>query len=286
MTSRTPPPIRRVERAPGAEIDRAVWWARIPAVAAVLDHGLNLPAGVTFLVGENGSGKSTLIEALAGVHGLNPEGGSRGAMHSTRVTEAPLADALRVIRTPGKRVNSYFLRAETMHGLYTYLENLPCSPDDDLHERSHGEGFLELLERKFRGFGFYLMDEPEAPQSFTSTLRLVAHLDTLRRAGAQVVVATHSPLLTALPGATILELGGHGIRRTTWPDLELTNRWRLFLTDPEAYLRRLLQSVGSRYLRRGWRLEQPDDLGHLRAQLIHLHAQVTHQLAHLGVQLA
>jgi len=238
--SDAPRPIRRIERAAGAEIDATAWWARIPAVAAVLEHGLNLPAGVTFLVGENGSGKSTLIEALAEVHGLNAEGGSRGAMHSTRVTESPLAEALQVVRTPGKRVNSYFLRAETMHGLYTYLENLPCTPDDDLHERSHGEGFLTLLERKFRGYGFYLMDEPEAPLSFTSTLQLVAQLDRLRLAGAQVVVATHSPLLTALPGATIMELGEHGIRRTTWDDLELTNRWRLFLGDPATYLRRRL----------------------------------------------
>ena len=235
-----PRPIRRIERAPGASIDRSAWWSKIPAVAAVLRHGLNLPAGVTFLVGENGSGKSTLIEALAGVHGLNAEGGSRGAMHSTRATESPLADVLRVVRTPGKRPHSYFLRAETMHGLYTYLENLPDSPDHDLHERSHGEGFLTLLERKFRGYGFYLMDEPEAPLSFTSTLQLVAHLDALRAGGAQVVVATHSPLLTALPGATILELGDHGIRRTTWDDLELTARWRLFLTSPDAYLRHIL----------------------------------------------
>ncbi|MEU4238111.1 AAA family ATPase [Actinoplanes sp. NPDC026619] len=238
--SSSPPPIRRIELAPGATFERNAWWAKIPAVAAVLEHGLNLPAGVTFLVGENGSGKSTLVEALAGVHGLNPEGGSRGAMHSTRVTESPLADVLRVIRTPGKQVNSYFLRAETMHGLYTYLEDLPCSPDRDLHDRSHGEGFLTMLERKFRGYGFYLMDEPEAPLSFTSTLRLVAHLDTLRLAGAQVLVATHSPLLTALPGATILELGEHGIRRTGWEDLELTNRWKLFLTAPESFLRHVL----------------------------------------------
>jgi predicted ATPase len=238
--SDSPRPLRRIERAPGLEIPGKAWWARIPAVEAVLSHGLNIPAGVTFLVGENGSGKSTLVEALAAVTGLNAEGGSRGAMHSTRVTESSLGDFLRVVRTPGKRAHSYFLRAETMHGLYTYLENLPDSPDDDLHERSHGEGFLTLPERKFRGYGFYLMDEPEAPLSFTSTLRLAAHLDTLRLAGAQVVVATHSPLLTALPGATILELGEHGIRRATWDDLELTNRWRLFLTDPGAYLRHLL----------------------------------------------
>jgi predicted ATPase len=234
-------PVRRVEADPAAEIDRGAWWAKIPAIAALLDRGLNIPAGVTFLVGENGSGKSTLVEALAAVRGLNPEGGSRGAMHSTRVTESPLGEALRVIRTPGRAANAYFLRAETAHGLYTYLEGLPGkNPDTDLHERSHGEGFLELLDRKFRGYGFYLMDEPEAPLSFTSTLSLVARLDALRADGAQVVVATHSPLLTALPGATILELGDHGIRKASWAELEIVAHWRRFLQGPEGYLRALL----------------------------------------------
>ena len=233
-------PIRRVEAAPGTEIDHESWWAKIPAVAAVLDHGLNLPAGVTYLVGENGSGKSTLIEGLATAHGLNAEGGSRGAMHSTRVTESPLGDHFKVIRNPGTTGNAYFLRAETMHGLYTYLEDLPCSPDTDLHDRSHGEGFLAVLQRKFTGPGFYLMDEPEAPLSFTSTLGLLAHIDALRAAGAQVVIATHSPLLTALPGATILELGLHGIRKAAWDDLEIVGNWRQFLAHPGSYLDRLL----------------------------------------------
>jgi predicted ATPase len=237
-------PIRRVELAPDAEVDRATWWAKIPAIAAILDRGLNLPAGVTFLVGENGSGKSTLVEALAAAHGLNPEGGSRGAMHSTRITEAPLGDLLKLIRSPGGTGNAYFLRAETMHGLYTYLEQLGAPrygpPDSDLHERSHGEGFLTLLQRKFTGPGFYLMDEPEAPLSFTSTLGLVAHLDELRGVGAQVVVATHSPLLTALPGATILELGAHGIRKVDWDDLEIVAHWRGFLARPGSYLGTLL----------------------------------------------
>jgi predicted ATPase len=235
-------PIRRVEAAAGVEIDRGAWWAQIPAVAAILERGLNLPAGVTYLVGENGSGKSTLVEALAAAHGLNAEGGSRGAMHSTRVTESPLGDLFKVIRSPGGTGNAYFLRAETMHGLYTYLEGLPGSPDHDLHDRSHGEGFLTLLQRKFNGPGFYLMDEPEAPLSFTSTLGLLAHLDTLRADGAQVVVATHSPVLTALPEATILELGPHGIRKAAWEDLEIVAHWRRFLERPDGYLNALLGS--------------------------------------------
>jgi predicted ATPase len=232
-------PVRRVELHAGVEVDRNAWWAKIPAIAALLERGLNLPAGVTFLVGENGSGKSTLIEALAVAHGLNPEGGSKGARYSSRVTESPLGELLKVVRTPGRRVNAYFLRAETMHGLYTYLENLPGAIDHDLHDRSHGEGFLELLDRKFDGYGFYLMDEPEAPLSFTSTLGLLARLEALRDDGAQVIVATHSPLLTALPGAAILELGAHGIRRASWDDLEIVAHWRRFLDRPDAYLRGL-----------------------------------------------
>ncbi|XVV11849.1 AAA family ATPase [Actinoplanes sp. CA-131856] len=229
-----------MELSADAEIDRTQWWARIPAVRALLDHGLNIPAGVTFLVGENGSGKSTLIEALAVATGLNPEGGSRSARHSTRATEAPLGAALKVVRTPGKRVNSYFLRAETTHGLYTYLESLPGdNPDAGLHEQSHGEGFLELLTRKFRGYGFYLMDEPEAPLSFSSTLGLLGMLDELRASGAQVVIATHSPLLTALPGATILQLGADGLEKVAWDDLEIVANWRGFLASPTAYLRHL-----------------------------------------------
>jgi predicted ATPase len=239
-----PRPVRRVEVAAGVEVDQAAWWARIPAVAAILENGLNIAAGVTYLVGENGSGKSTLVEALAGATGLNPEGGSRGAMHRTRETESPLGDLLQVIRSPGGMGNAYFLRAETTHGLYTYLERTledrPHHPDLELHAQSHGEGFLDLLQRKFSGPGFYLMDEPEAPLSFTSTLGLLAHLDDLRSEGAQVVIATHSPLLTALPGATILELGPHGIRRTAWAELEIVANWRQFLAGPQAYLGHLL----------------------------------------------
>ena len=105
--------VRRVERDPAAEWDEDAWWARIPAIRTVLTAGLDLPAGVTFLVGENGSGKSTLIEALAEAYGLNPEGGSRGAMHSTRRTESPLGSVLRLVRSPGRRADAYFLRAET-----------------------------------------------------------------------------------------------------------------------------------------------------------------------------
>ncbi|WNB86774.1 AAA family ATPase [Cellulomonas sp. ATA003] len=231
-------PVRRITRRDSAGYDPEQWPYHLPAVRMLLDDGLDLPPGVTFLVGENGAGKSTVVEAVAAAAGLNAEGGSRNARHTTRVSESPLHEALQIVRSPGAPRWSYFLRAETMHGLYTYLEDLGSGPR--LHEMSHGESFLEVLSRHFDEPGFYVLDEPEAALSFTSCLALVDLLDRLAKAGAQVLCATHSPLLTALPGATILELDDDGLRRTTWEDLELVAHWRTYLRDPRAYLRHVL----------------------------------------------
>jgi predicted ATPase len=234
-------PVRRVQRRPDAPTSGG-WPFDLPPVAQLLRDGLELAPGVTFLVGENGSGKSTIVEALAAAYGLNPEGGSRQTRHSTRVSESPLHDALELVQGLGGRRWSYFLRAESMHGLYTYLEDNPSWHSDEplFHELSHGEGFLEVLASRFEEGGFYLLDEPESALSFTSCLSLVGLLAELAAGGSQVVSATHSPLLTALPGATLLELDESGFHETRWEDLELVDHWRRYLGSPMSYLRHVL----------------------------------------------
>ena len=236
-------PVRRVQRRRDVSYDAEQWPYRLPPVAQLLERGLDLPPGVTFLVGENGSGKSTLVEAVAQAAGLNPEGGSRNARHATRVSESALHEALQLVRSAGAARWSYFLRAETMHGLYTYLEELPPGgpPRTPLHELSHGESFLDVLAQHFDGPGFYVLDEPEAALSFTSCLALVGVLDRLARNGSQVLCATHSPLLTALPGATILQLDETGYAPVPWPDLDLVDHWRRYLAEPRSYLRHLVE---------------------------------------------
>ena len=87
--------------------------------------------------------------------------------------------------------------------------------------------------------GFYLMDEPDAPLSFVASLGLVALLHDLAAGGSQVVVATHSPIVAAIPGASLLELGPWGIRSATWDDLSLVVAWRQFMRDPRSYFRHL-----------------------------------------------
>jgi predicted ATPase len=233
------PPVVRVALSPDAALAPDQWPLTIPAVAQVAREGLDLAKGVTFLVGENGSGKSTLVEAVAMAFGLNPEGGSTHSRHETRATESPLGQALRVQRGLAASKWGFFLRAETMHGWYSYMEDNPSKHDPRFHELSHGESFLAVLESRFDGGGLYCLDEPEAALSFSSTLALIAVLQRVVAAKGQVLCATHSPVLASMPGARILEVGDWGLRETTWEDLELVWHWKRFLDAPQAYLRHL-----------------------------------------------
>jgi predicted ATPase len=239
--------VRRVSRTPSTEVDPRAWPYTLAPVAQLLEQGLDLAPGVTFLVGENGSGKSTLVEALASALEINAQGGSKMSANATRATESDLGDQLGVTYgVAGRSCWSYFLRAETMHDLYTYLEDNPGGPGEPaFHELSHGESFLEVLSSRFRGQGFYLMDEPESALSFRSCLTLLTVLDDLRSHGSQVVVATHSPLLVSLPGATLLEVGEHGIRQVAYDDLQVVRDWRSFLDAPGRWLRHLLDGDAS-----------------------------------------
>ena len=163
-------PVRAFLPGPDLQVDASAWPASVPALAQVLREGLELPAGLTVLVGENGSGKSTVVETLAEAYGLNPQGGSAlGQSFRIRESEPGVGGDLIVVRGVRPRW-SYFLRADTMHQLYTYLEQNPGKSDDPWHQLSHGEGFLEILRTRVNQTGFYLMDEPDAPLSFTSLL--------------------------------------------------------------------------------------------------------------------
>lgn len=239
MSLDRPLPVRRVQPTGGVVDDDGPWYLRIPAVRQVLTDGWDLDP-VTVLVGENGAGKSTLVEALALSRDMGPEGGSTGSRHSTRPSEAPLL--FRLERDVGAGRFGFFLRAETMHSFYTYLEENPGTrPEPRFHEMSHGESFLSLVGDRMFKPGLYLLDEPEAALSFSGCLALLAHLHDLAADGrSQVVLSTHSPILAALPGATVWEVGEWGMRRCDWEDLDLVRRWRGFLDDPQRYLRHVL----------------------------------------------
>jgi predicted ATPase len=235
-------PVRRISERRGHRLGRDAWPATLPAVRQLLDEGLDL-GRLTVLVGENGTGKSTIVEGVAMAFGLSPEGGSTGAWHSTRASESPLAECLQLTRSAGSSRWGYFLRSETMHGLYSYLEANPSAGyEPTFHELSHGESFLAMLgTRRFTDPGFFVLDEPEAGLSFESLLVLIGLLaELVSDPRSQVLLATHSPVLAALPGATVLQLDESGLTPTTWEELAVVDHYRRFLGSPLQYLRHVL----------------------------------------------
>ena len=223
----------------------------LPVVRALRDAGgLVLDRPVTFLVGHNGSGKSTLVEALAVALGLNPEGGSPNFRFATADAHSALGEALVVRYGPRKPRSSFFLRAESFFNVASEIDRLdreggppllPAYGGVSLHERSHGESFLDLLTHRFRSDGLYLLDEPEAALSPQGAMAALARIHRLAREGAQFVVATHSPILLAVPDARILEIGDDGSwRSVTYDEAMPVALTRGFLADPARLLTELL----------------------------------------------
>ncbi|MHB1500515.1 MAG: AAA family ATPase [Candidatus Dormibacteria bacterium] len=208
------------------------------AIAAIRQlTELTLGSPVTYLVGENGSGKSTLLEAIASAAGLNPEGGSRNLNFETRRSHSSLDEHLRL--TWHSRPRSwFFLRAESFYNVATAYESLP-EPITGYHERSHRELFLRAIQSHFRGDGLYLLDEPESALSLVGQLQLMAVIHRLQAVHSQFLIATHSPILMAFPGAEILEMSESGIHQVDYRESEQYRLTRSFLEDPDNFLRHL-----------------------------------------------
>jgi len=223
----------------------------IPAVAALLENKLDLDPKVTILVGENGMGKSTLIEAIAVAAGFNAEGGSKNFNFATRASESSLHRAIRPVRNPRRPRTGFFLRAESYFNLATNIEELDREPGGgpkiieshggtSLHEQSHGESFLALIQHRFGPDGLYILDEPEAALSQKRQLVLLSRMHELAQQGSQFIVATHSPIVMALPYARIYELSEAGIERIAYEDAPNVRLLQAFLADRETFLQLLL----------------------------------------------
>ena len=222
--------------------DPRAWYFAIPAIAQLRDCGLELDPRVTVIVGENGSGKSTFVEAVAAAWRPLLTAASDYWGPPPRPEDADLHRALALAGEGPVAHGGCFLRAEAMHGLFgaTAADAAAMRTfSGALNDRSHGEGFLAFLDSRLTERGLFVFDEPEAALSFASCLRLIALMDTITRMGSQVILATHSPLLAAFPGATILEFDEDGFTQRAWEELEVVRDWRAFLRAPQAFLRRL-----------------------------------------------
>ena len=221
-------------------VDASAYPFVAPAVRAL--DGLTL-ASVTYFVGENGSGKSTLLEAIAVAAGFNAEGGTSNFAFSTRATESPLHGCIRLARSERRPRTGFFLRAESFYNVASEIDRLGVGDSyggRSLHEMSHGESFLALMQHRFGGAGLYILDEPEAALSPARQLAFLRRLHDLVRQGSQFLIATHSPIVLAYPTATIYRLDDQGLSETSYDALEHVTLTRDFLNHRDRFLERLL----------------------------------------------
>lgn len=213
---------------------------------------LEFHPAVTFFVGENGSGKSTLLEAIAVACGFNAEGGSKNFRFGTRESHSELHRFLRVSRGHPRPRDGFFFRAESFFNVATEIEKLDAEPSDapligpayskhSLHEQSHGESFLALMVNRFHGNGLYLLDEPEAALSPQRQLAVMTRIHDLVQQKCQFVIATHSPMLMAYPGAFIYQFSSGGIARVEYRETEHYRITSEFLKNPERMLKILFE---------------------------------------------
>jgi len=206
--------------------------------------GIEFKTPVTFFVGENGSGKSTIIEALAVAAGFNQEGGSKNFRFETvrREDEAEQPLFFHLTRSSRYPSDGYFLRAESFFNVATEIDRLGVTRGYggvSLHEQSHGEAFLALLLNRFLGDGLYILDEPEAALSPMRQLTLLARIHELVHLGSQFLIATHSPIVMAYPGATILSLDD-GMREILYEETEHYRVTRDFFNHRKKMLDELM----------------------------------------------
>jgi predicted ATPase len=235
--------VRSIELLP-AEVgeERVGYPWELPAIGA-LHRGLELDPRVTYLIGENGSGKSTLLEALAVAAGMNAEGGSSNFRFATRESHSDLSESIRLVRGTRRPRTDFFLRAESLFTAATYIEELDCGLGPyggvSLHEQSHGESFLAVMLNRFGPGGLYLLDEPEAALSTQNCLTCLRRIHELVVADSQFIIATHSPIILAYPGARIYSCQADGVEEVAYEDAEPVRLTQDFLEGRKRFLREL-----------------------------------------------
>lgn len=233
------------------EINEESYIKDLPLVKNLIkQERLNLNHDVVFLVGENGTGKSTLIEAIAIQAGFNAEGGSKNFTFETKNTTSPLVNYLTVSRKNYPK-DGFFLRAESFYNVATNVDELDSDSFNSrlvdqyggvsLHEQSHGESFMSLIQNRFWGNGLYILDEPEAALSPSRQMTLLIEMHQLVKKNSQFIIATHSPILLSYPGALIYEIKDEEIRQVQYQECEHVQITKEFLNNPDKMLKYLLE---------------------------------------------
>ena len=240
-TSLPPPYLKRVwiedEKVP----DREAYPFCLPMFREP-NFELEFETPVTIIVGENGTGKSTLLEGIAALAGFDEAGGGPGYRpvdHSNALEEngGLLAQAMKASWLP-KVGQGWFFRAESFFSVARYLDDAARESGElgpDFLSHSHGEGFMRFFDERCQRPGIFFFDEPERALSMSRQFEFLKLLKRMQDAGnSQVIMATHSPILMALPDARLLRLEKYGLRPVTLEDTDHYRMMREFILDPHG----------------------------------------------------
>ena len=214
----------------------------IPVLRNTSELIFNKP--IAFFVGENGSGKSTLLDAITRKCGIYIWDKPRRHVAHNNPYETRLADYITVTWANGSVPGSLF-RAETFRDFADFLDDVAlCDPGrlkyhggHILNTLSHGEAILSYFSGRYHIKGLYFLDEPEAAFSPSSQVRFLKLLQRLEAAGhAQFIMATHSPILLAYPGAQIFSFDSSRIEEVNYEDTTHYKLYKQFFTDRSAFL--------------------------------------------------
>jgi predicted ATPase len=233
------------------EASRVTDPAAYPFCLPFLQQGfeLDFEHAITIIVGENGTGKSTLLEGIAALAGYDEAGGGKGYMpvdHSGAVETmgGNLSDALRASWLP-KITTGWFFRAESFFSVARYLDQAAVGAGEippDFLSHSHGEGFLRFFEERCQRQGIFIFDEPESALSPSRQIEFLKLLRRMDRSGiSQVIMATHSPMLMAYPGARLLRLSKYGLEPVRVEDTDHYRLMQEFWADPATFIDTMLE---------------------------------------------
>jgi predicted ATPase len=241
----SPPYLKRVWLEAGPDFDASGY----PFCLPMFRDGyfeLKFEAPITIIVGENGVGKSTLLEGLAVLAGFDEGGGGPGyrAVDHSRAVETGggvLANALKASWLP-RIAQGWFFRAESFFSVARYLDEMQSDFANFL-SHSHGEGFMRFFEERCERPGIFIFDEPESalsPNRQFDFLRMLSRIRAQDR--SQVIIATHSPILLAMPGAVLLRMRPHGLEQVALEDTEHFQITREFMRSPHEFVSMMLDA--------------------------------------------
>ena len=199
---------------------------------------------VTYFVGENGSGKSTLLQAIARKCNIMIWHGERRPRANYNPHEEALYRFIRVHWVANSVPGSFFASqifqnfaqildewASTDPGLLSYFGG------ESLLTQSHGQSLMAFFRSRLKIKGIYFLDEPETALSPKSQLDLLSLLTQLAQTGiAQFIIATHSPILMACPGAMIYNFDHLPVEPIRYRDTEHYQVYRDFMADPKKFI--------------------------------------------------